>query len=110
MRRSGASKRVQEEIPEGWTIFEKELENSLSFYDSPKLNVHKISSTNRLKRLSRYIRKRSVIVGVFPPSEKSYVRFVVTYLMENGEDSSTNRCYLNPVVLAGFNTAIRLVA
>jgi hypothetical protein len=71
-------------FPEAVTVLEDGLEDSLSFYDFPMLDARKISSTNGLERLNREIRQRSVVVGVFP-SEESYVRLVVTYLMEYAE-------------------------
>jgi putative transposase len=96
-------------FPEAVAILEEGLEDSLSFYDSPMLDARKISSTNGLERLNREIRRRSAVVGVFP-SEESYIRLVVTYLMEYAEDWSTSRCYLSPVTLADFITAFRPAA
>lgn len=96
-------------FPEAITVLEDGLEESLSFYDFPMLDARKISSTNGLERLNREIRRRSAVVGVFP-SEESYVRLVVTYLMEYAEDWSTSRCYLSPVSLAEFLAQVRLAA
>lgn len=96
-------------FPEAVTVLEDGLEDSLSFYDFPMLDARKISSTNGLERLNREIRRRSAVVGVFP-SEESYVRLVVTYLMEYAEDWSTSRCYLSPVSLAEFLAQLRLAA
>ena len=84
------------------------LEDSLSFYDFPMLDARKISSTNGLERLNREIRRRSAVVGVFP-SEESYIRLVVTYLMEYAEDWSTSRCYLSPLTLADFMASYNFV-
>jgi len=90
-------------------VLEDGLEDSLSFYDFPMLDARKISSTNGLERLNREIRRRSAVVGVFP-SEESYIRLVVTYLMEYAEDWSTSRCYLSPLTLADFMAALKPAA
>jgi putative transposase len=96
-------------FPEAISVLEDGLEDSLSFYDFPMLDARKISSTNGLERLNREIRRRSAVVGVFP-SEESYIRLVVTYLMEYAEDWSTSRCYLSPLTLADFMAALQAVA
>lgn len=90
-------------FPEAVKTLEEGLEDSLSFYDFPMLDTRKVSSTNGLERLNREVRRRSAVVGVFP-SEESYIRLVVTYLMEYAEDWSTSRCYLSPISLAEFAT------
>ena len=99
----------QRRFPEAIAILEEGLEDSLSFYDFPMLDARKISSTNGLERLNREIRRRSAVVGVFP-SEESYIRLVVTYLMEYAEDWSTSRCYLSPYTLADFVAALQPAA
>ena len=70
------------------------------------LDTRRISSTNGLERLNREIRRRSAVVGVFP-SEESYIRLIVTHLMEYTEDWSTSRCYLSPLTLADFMAALK---
>ncbi len=96
-------------FPDAIAVLEHGLEDSLAFYDFPMLDARKISSTNGLERLNREIRRRSAVVGVFP-SEESYIRLVVTYLMEYAEDWSTSRCYLSPLTLADFMAALKSAA
>ena len=96
-------------FPDAIAALENGLEDSLSFYDFPMLDARKISSTNGLERLNREIRRRSAVVGVFP-SEESYIRLVVTYLMEYAEDWSTSRCYLSPLTIADFMASVRSAA
>lgn len=96
-------------FPDAIAVLEHGLEDSLAFYDFPMLDARKISSTNGLERLNREIRRRSAVVGVFP-SEDSYIRLVVTYLMEYAEDWSTSRCYLSPLTLADFMAALKPAA
>lgn len=71
------------------------LEDSLSFYAFPELDARKISSTNILERLSKEIRRRTGVVGIFP-SPDSYLRLVTTCLFEYAEDWSVSKAYLNP--------------
>ena len=46
-----------------------------------------------LERLNREIRRRTRVVGIFPNTE-SYVRLVVSYLMEYAEDWSVSKAYI----------------
>ncbi len=55
----------------------------------------RISSTNELERINREIRRRSRVVGVFP-SVNSYLRLIVSYLMEYTEDWSNEYAYIKP--------------
>jgi transposase-like protein len=64
----------------------------------PLLDDRKISSNNSLERLNREIRRRTRVVGIFP-SRQSYMRLVVTYLMEYEEDCQSDRCYMSTQVL-----------
>ena len=74
-------------------ILEKGLENSLSFYAFPKLDSRKIASTNVLERLNKEIRRRTRVVGIFPNPD-SYLRLVLTYLIEYAEDWSVSKAYI----------------
>ncbi len=74
-------------------ILEEGLEDSLSFYTFPKLDSRKIASTNMLERLNKEIRRRTRVVGIFPNPD-SYLRLVVTYLIEYAEDWSVSKAYI----------------
>lgn len=81
-------------FPKAIQLLEDGLEDSLAFYAFPKLDSRKISSTNMLERLNREIRRRTRVVGIFPSTD-SYLRLVVTLLMEYAEDWSTAKAYLS---------------
>ncbi len=74
-------------------ILEEGLEDSLSFYAFPKLDSRKIASTNMLERLNKEIRRRTRVVGIFPNPD-SYLRLVVSYLIEYAEDWSVSKAYI----------------
>ena len=60
----------------------------------PLLDSRKTASNNSQGRLNREIRRRTRVVGVFP-GRMSYLRLVVTYLMEYEDDCQSERCYLS---------------
>jgi transposase-like protein len=80
-------------FPKAIAILEEGLEDSLSFYAFPKLDSRKIASTNMLERLNKEIRRRTRVVGIFPNTD-SYLRLVVTYLIEYAEDWSVSKAYI----------------
>lgn len=89
------SEQYGKRFPKAIELLEDGLEDSLAFYAFPELDARKISSTNMLERLNKEIRRRTNVVGIFPNND-SYLRLVITYLMEYAEDWSVSRAYLNP--------------
>ena len=81
-------------FPKAIEILEEGLEDSLAFYAFEKLDSRKISSTNMLERLNKEIRRRTRVVGIFP-NQDSYLRLVVTYLMEYAEDWLVSKAYIS---------------
>ena len=73
---------------------EEDFEDSVQFYAFGELDIHKISSTNTLERLSREIRRPSSVVGIFPSTD-SYIRLTTSYLLEYLDAWQTERCYMN---------------
>ena len=73
---------------------EEGFEDFVQFYAFEELDGRKISSTNTLERLNREIRRRSSVVGIFPPTD-SYIRLITSYLLEYSDDWQTERCYMN---------------
>ncbi|WP_198018128.1 transposase, partial [Hippea jasoniae] len=69
--------------------------DSLQFYYFPQIDKRKISSTNALERINEEIRRRSRVVSIFP-SKESYLRLIVSYLMEYTEDWLAERSYIHP--------------
>jgi len=74
---------------------EEGLEDSLQFYNSPEVDKRRISSTNVLERINREIRRSSLVVRVFP-SVNSYLRLIISYLMEVAEDWLEEYAYIKP--------------
>jgi putative transposase len=79
-------------------ILEKGLEDTLTFLSFPSLDSRKVSSNNMLERLNKEIRRRTMVVGIFPNPE-SYLRLVTIYLIEYSEDWSVTKAYLSKVLL-----------
>ncbi|QRN85704.1 transposase [Clostridia bacterium] len=70
-------------------------EDSIRFYEFPRIDSRKISSTNMIKRLNLEIHKGSSLVGIFLSTD-SYVRLVTSYLIEYIlEDRMANQRRLN---------------
>ncbi len=89
----------EEKYPEAMGCLEEGLEDSLQFYYFSEIDKRKISSTNVLERTNREIRRRSRVEGVFP-SVDSYLRLVVSYLMESTEDWANDYAYIKEAKLA----------
>jgi putative transposase len=81
---SALSQWLEENIPQGLTVF--------AF---PASHRRLIRTTNGLERLTREIRRRSRIIGIFP-NEASGLRLVTAVLMEISDEWLTNRNYLSP--------------
>lgn len=90
------SEQYRKRFPRAIELLEDGLEDSLAFYAFPDLDARKISSTNMLERLNKEIRRRTGVVGIFPNPD-SYLRLVITYLMEYADDWSVSRAYLKPI-------------
>lgn len=80
-------------FPDAIRCLEDGLEDSLQFYSFPEIDPKKISSTNMSERTVREVRRRSRVIGVFPPVE-SWVRLEICYLMEYSEDWGNDRSYI----------------
>lgn len=96
-----AKRRVKElaeeyrtKCPKGIETLEDGLKDSLTFLSFPSLGSRKVSSNNMLERLTREIRRRTRVVGIFPNPD-SYLRLVTVCLMEYSEDWSVTRSYLS---------------
>lgn len=85
-------------FPKAIKCLDEGFEDSIQYYNFDKLDPRKISSTNTLERLNREIRRRSRGVGIFP-SVDSYVRLIVSYLVEYIEDHATRARYISTETL-----------
>jgi len=75
---------VEKNVPEGLTVF--------SF---PLSHQRKLRTTNGLERLSREIKRRTRVVGIFP-NEASCLRLTSAILMEYHDDWQVGRVYMMP--------------
>jgi len=87
------SKEYEKRFPQAIRCLEEGLEDSLQFYDFPGIDKRKISSTNVVERIIWEIRRRSLVIGVFP-SQESYVPLITSYLIEYSEDWINERSYI----------------
>jgi len=72
---------LEENLPEGFTVFDFPLEHRRS-----------IRTTNSLERVNKEIKRRTRVVGVFP-NEASCLRLVTALLMETSEDWQIGKRY-----------------
>lgn len=70
------------------------FEDSIQYYNFSKIDSKKISSTNTLERLNKEIRRRSRVVGIFPSME-SYLRLMISSLVEYSEDHFLDTYYIS---------------
>ena len=74
---------MEQNIPEGLTVF--------SF---PVAHQRRLRTTNGMERLSRELRRRTRVVGIFP-NEAACLRLTSAILMEFHEEWQVDRIYLN---------------
>ena len=96
-------------FPQAVATLEEGLEDALQYLAYSSFDHRKISSTNTLERLTREIRRRSRVVGIFP-SMDSYLRLITSYLIEYGEDWSTGKCYVKQSLIEEQRLALQQVA
>ena len=96
-------------FPEAIGVLQDGLEDSLQYYAFDRFDFRKISSTNLLERLNEEIRRRTRVVGIFPGAD-SYLRLVVSYLMEYAEDWATGKSYISPVLIEEQQSQLKMVA
>ena len=58
-------------FPQAVQPLQEGLEDSLQFYELPRFNARRISSTTMQERLYREIRRRSRVVGIFPARQRA---------------------------------------
>jgi len=74
----------EDKYPGAIKVLEEGLEDTLQYYNFPRIDHRKISSTNMLERLNKEIRRRTRVVGIFPNMD-SYIRLMTINLMEYSE-------------------------
>jgi putative transposase len=72
---------------------EKNLPEGLTVFDFPTAHRRKIRTVNGLERVSKEIKRRTRVVGIFP-NEASCLRLVSAILMEIDENWQIGKKYL----------------
>ena len=74
---------------------EANYEDGLAFYAFRQEAWRKIRTSNCLERLNKEIRRRTRVVGIFP-NDASCIRLVGALLMEQNDEWTDGKVYLNP--------------
>lgn len=74
---------------------EANYEDGLVFYAFKQESWRKIRTSNCLERLNKEIRRRTRVVGIFP-NDASCIRLVGALLMEQNDEWTNGKVYLNP--------------
>ncbi len=85
-------------------ILEDGAPDAFAYYEFPPKHWRKIATTNPIEHLNRDIRRRTRVVGIFP-SIASALRIITIRLIEETEDWSTERRYMDPELLSQFGPA-----
>ena len=73
---------------------EANLPEGLPVFAFPAAHRRLIRTTNSLERVSREVKRRTRVVGIFP-NEVAYLRLVSAILMEADEKWQTGRLYVS---------------
>ena len=101
--------RYGKKYPKAVECLEDGLEDSLQYLALPEFDKRKTSSTNILERLNKEVRRRARVVGVFP-SEESFLRLIVCYLLEYSEDWPAMKAYISPETIQEVRQRLGLAA
>jgi len=82
-------------------ILEDGAAEAFAYYGFPSQHWRKIATTNPVEHLNRDIRRRTRVVGIFPNIE-SALRIITIRLIEETEDWSTERRYMDADLLASL--------
>jgi transposase-like protein len=74
---------------------EANYEDGFAFYAFKQESWRKIRTSNCLERLNKEIRRRTRVVGIFP-NDASCIRLVGALLMEQNDEWTDGKVYLNP--------------
>src|SRR5512139_1751279 len=91
---------LREKFPKLATLMDKAESDVLAFMSFPKSHRVQIHSTNPLERLNAEIKRRTNVVGIFP-NDASIVRLVGAMMLEQNDERSLNRRYMQ---LEGLQT------
>lgn len=84
---------LREKFPKLANLMDSAEHDVLAFMDFPKAHRLQIHSTNPLERLNAEIKRRTDVVGIFP-NDAAIVRLVGAMLIEQNDEWSLNRRYM----------------
>jgi len=93
--------KLESRFPKAAKVLEEAEADALAFMAFPPEHRRRLQSTNLLERLNREIKRRGDVVGIFPNSDAS-LRLLGAILIEQHEEWSVGRVYLNPEPIAAF--------
>ena len=87
-------------FPKLGELIDEAENNVVAFMTFPRAHWSQIFSTNPLERLNAEVKRRTKVVGIFP-GDASIVRLVGAMMLEQNDEWSLNRRYMQ---LEGLNT------
>lgn len=93
--------KLESRFPRAARVLEEAEADALAFMTFPREHWRRLHSTNLLERLNRELKRRGDVVGIFPNSDAS-LRLLGAILIEQHEEWSVGRVYLNPESIAAL--------
>ncbi len=95
---------LREKRPKLGALMDASREDVLAYMDFPREHWPQIASTNPLERVTKEIKRRSDVVGIFP-NDESIVRLVGALMIETNDEWAAARRYMGLESLARINDA-----
>jgi len=84
---------LREKFPKLSAMLDDAEEDMLAFMDFPKAHRKQIASTNPLERVDAEMKRRTVVIGIFP-NDAAIVRLVGALLHEQNDEWQLQRRYM----------------
>lgn len=95
---------LREKRPKLGALMDASREDVLAYMGFPREHWPQIASTNPLERVTKEIKRRSDVVGIFP-NDESIVRLVGALMIETNDEWAAARRYMGLESLARINDA-----